>query len=246
MKGEIKKYGRPVVPGDDSYRRFDFRYAISALYPFEYHPDGHAVIDIGLGANWVVQRKGTTVILPSGDEFTSPGNPRFGSLSFLYKLEVGQDSETEKWRTRNNTISFQVTQDIPGTAIDLIGGFIEADRLSGNMPATVSLSFDRVFETAPGDSSYFRGLFSFNWGLQLVNGVYFYPTWKVTQLDERGAHSYFQGEFMKFFPSGFSLFGDKSGESFVFFARYISGRRPPEFVRVDEWDFGIAVKFSSL
>jgi len=239
--GEVRKFGDYLVEGMDKYRRFGMRYSFDVLYPFDFHPDGIVRGDFGGAFNWLTHSGGVTGGFEGAageDVSITLGHPYRGSLLFNGGLEASEDSATEKWKIRNYLISIRAMQEIPGTDVDIIGRLLKADRVTGTIPITVRFSFDRIFENYPGDTAFFRANLTADWGFEVLANTYFYPHVEITQINDGGPQEYYLWEFAKYFSTL------ESKTSFVLFARYVSGHRPPDYIQVDDWEIGIRANFA--
>ncbi len=247
-EGTLKGYGGYLVESRQKQHRLDLRYSADGLFPFIYHPDGIFRADIDGAFNWVIEAGGVTAVFETGDASEASitqGKPYFGSLSIDGGLETGADSVTEKWMVRNYLLGVRLRQMIPGSDLDIFGKLLGQSRMSGNIPIVAEISFNRVFEANPGDSSFYRLDMVVDWGFQLIEQVYLYPHIELAQARDTEASTYFRGELAKYFRVGeqaSSIFGVQT--EFVFLVRYITGKRPPDYIHIDDWEIGFGLDWS--
>jgi len=249
--GTLKDYGRYLIESRKKQRRMNVRYTLDGLFPFVHHPDGIFRADVDGALNWVFEAGGVAAAFTTGDgseTIIAQGKPYFGSLAINGSCEATSDSATEKWMMRNYLVGLKLRQMIPGSDIDLIGkvlGLADDKRLSGNIPIVAELSVNRVYETDPGDTSFYRIDVVVDWGFQLIEQACVYSHFELTQVDDVEAQTYFTAELAKYFRLGeqsASVLGLDT--EFVFLVRYVTGKRPPDYIQIDDWEIGVGLDWS--
>lgn len=239
----------------------EYDYSISALIPLKrkYHPDIHASGNLGLALNSIISIQRDSVGYM--DESSQPVyiySYDFYSGKLVInpaEFEAAQDPETARGRFKNYNISFEIAQEIPYTGSFLVN-LLAPHELAGALPLQLSFSGKRVYQLEPYDSSFYRLDMYLDWQLPfpwfvapfnkakafetILHNIYIEPHWEVVWMKETKTRMYFEGQILRYFREGENFLKSISRDlEPVLFVKYVSGRRAPDFVLVNEWHAGI-------
>jgi len=249
---DIKRAGKNLVEKLDRYKVFDLNAGVDALYPLKYHPEGLIRGDLGFDLNWLLW-SGTVTPPPGGgfeDETGAPakdqprlGQPHLGSLSLKINGEACQIPHREEWQLNNYNVALDLKAQIPGTRLDLFGWLFErADtQVYGLSPLVMSFSLKSVFQRNPEITDFTRLDATADWGFYLTSGAYVYPHGELSQMEGDEVKTYVMIEIVKYFYKNGSTAAEDDFKPLVL-ARYVDGRKAPEFVQVSEWYIGVGVE----
>jgi len=234
LQDTIFQSGNYTLEGN-SYKRHEIGIGCSGLIPMQYHPEGIIKGHLSWKTSWILRCEQSQN--PSFPDI-SRTIPNFGGLNIvLGEFEIMQDSLRGFRKVSNLKAGLEVEQEIPYTDISIA-------RQAGTLPILFNLGTKYVrdhLETS--DTTYLTGEFHSEWQLCILSQnlltMTLVPFIDLVWAQHQKTHVYFKGviSLTSHDISITKFFGDSR-----FYARFYSGEQSPDFVQVNNWEFGIGKK----
>ncbi|MDK9700159.1 MAG: hypothetical protein OEM52_08450 [bacterium] len=215
----LLKFGQKI--GNTGFRRFDVKVSADILHPFDYHPQGHANAALAFGMNW-------------GASMPNPGKLFQGTYIGTWYVEEGVESDLDtnkKYRAQNYTTSLGYDQQIPYT------DFARVAHKSA-MPMVIGAAVSSVRNIYPIDTSSIRADAHADWSVPLLLGTSWLTNGQAHWSKDVKPYGYVESGATYPLPMQ-QLNIPFVGFQPVLFARFVAGRRPPDYELINSWEYGL-------